>query len=143
SLHVTQPMLSSLPFVPAKTWKHVVAEGDTLAVISLRYQDAARNGSSTSEAERPVHYRIDLTPRSAKVHVTSIDLDGDEAAGQVLIEDKVVRLREVSARAASGAMGLEADMDFRRHPYELNFSVTGREIEVANLPAKWKLPPLL
>ncbi len=132
SLHVTQEMLIALPFVPLKTWKHVQAEGDTEATIRL-----------SAQPDQPLHYHIALTPRSAKVHVTSIDLDGTDAAGTVVIEDKTVHLRDVSGHTADGVMAVESDMDFRQHPYRLNFSVTGRDLEVGHLPQTWKLPPLL
>ena len=131
-VHVTQAMLSALPFVPAKTWQHVQAEGDTQATIVLN-----------AEAGKRLHYRLDLEPRNTKVHVTSIALDGERAQGRVIIEDEQVHLREVTGAAAKGMIDAESDMDFRSRPYALQFAITGRDLDVERLPRSWGLPPLL
>lgn len=131
-VHVTQAMLSSLPFVPAKTWQHVQAEGDTDATIALN-----------AEGGKPIHYRLDLHPRETRVHVTKIQLDGEHARGQVIIEDEQVHLRDVSGAAAGGRIETQSDMDFRQRPYALAFAVSGGELDVERLPRTWGLPPLL
>jgi hypothetical protein len=131
-VHVTQAMLGSLPFVPAKTWQHVQAEGDTDATIVL-----------ASEAGKRLRYRLDLHPQSTKVHVTKIDLDGVEARGHVIVEDEQVHLRDVSGTSANGRIETHSDMDFRNRPYSLAFAIGGRDLEVQGLPRLWGWPALL
>src|SRR5262245_34152320 len=59
---VTQRQLEALPFVPPATWREVHAAGTTTVVVALAWDWATPRNT----------YRVELRPRGATVHVTSI-----------------------------------------------------------------------
>jgi hypothetical protein len=77
------------------------------------------------------------------VHVTSIDLEADQAHGQVVVEDGVVRLRDVQGQAAGGEIRTSGDLDFRPTPSQLRFAVEVSRVQLARLPKSWSLPSQL
>jgi len=129
-VHVTQEMLSGLPFVPENTWEQVQAEGKTPVEITLRLDPD----------ESAVHYRVVLNPRQTKVHVGSIDLNAEDAAGEVIIEDGMVQLQGVVGKTADGEIKVNSEMDFRGEASMLHFDVDVENLDVRQLPPQWRLP---
>ncbi len=82
-----------------------------------------------------------LDPVHTTVHVPSIELTAHDAHGSVVIEDEVVRLRNVQGRAADGDIHLNGDLDFAHEPNKLNFAVRVQNLVVKDLPKTWELPP--
>ena len=105
---VTQAMLQQLPFVPDDVWREVQLSGDTPGTVTLTF-DPARP---------PLHYRVELEPRHTRLHIRAIDLDAEDASGRVVIEDGVVRLRDVSGRVGGGQVTTDADLDFNGLMYK-------------------------
>jgi translocation and assembly module TamB len=132
-IHVTQPMLTDLPFVGASVWANVQAEGDTPVVFTLGYQPE----------KHAVHYRVELEPENTHVHVTSIVLTAEQARGKVIIEDAVVRLEKVQGKTANGTLATDAVLDFRSTPNRLTFTVSADGLELAKLPKRWRVPSQL
>lgn len=129
-VHITQAMLDRLPFVAPKVWQHVQVEGATPVELTLRLDLAARKA----------HYRLVLEPEATRVHIAAIHLDADQAHGQLVIEDKVVQLRNVCGQTAGGAIQTSGVLNFRDTPEHLHFAVQARGLELARLPPKWSLP---
>ena len=130
-IRVTQAQLEGLPLVPPGVWEQVKAEGMTSAEITVR-----------SDPDRPdLHYRVALEPFETRVTIPSIDLDAEEARGQVIIEDHVVHLRDVRGKVAGGKLEVSADLNFRDAHDRLDFLVTARGLDVRRLPKSWQLPP--
>jgi hypothetical protein len=130
-LHVTQEMLRRVPFVSEKVWQHVRLEGDTPVDLQLLLP----------QPPAQVGYRITLTPKNTSVFVPSIDLAASAAQGIVIIEDKLVTLREVSGKVATGDLHVtSADLDYRSPITVMKFDLDGRRLNIRDLPAKWNLP---
>lgn len=129
-VHVTQMMLTELPFVPPSVWREVQLEGDTPVEFTLR---TASSGTPS--------YRVDLHPEATHVQVPSIGLDADQAQGGVTVEDNRVRLERVKGRAAGGEIRTGGDLDFREPTSHLKFDVQVDRLDVAQLPRSWSLPP--
>ncbi|HEV3262578.1 MAG TPA: AsmA-like C-terminal region-containing protein [Gemmataceae bacterium] len=125
--HVTQDMLSNLPLVSPAVWQEVQAEGDTPVEFTLR-SDAKTKGA---------HYHVALNPEETMVHVAAIDLRAAQAHGRVVIEDGVVKLRDVQGRMAGGTITTSGDLDFRATPQRLDFKVSVDGAEVSRLPPSW------
>lgn len=134
TMHITQAMLNDLPLVPAKVWQEVQAEGDTPVELSVAF-------SASEPKQESVHLRVTLDPVHTTVHVPSIELTAHDARGSVVIEDEVVRLRNVQGRAADGDIHVNGDLDFAHEPNKLNFNVQVRNLVVKDLPRTWELPP--
>jgi hypothetical protein len=134
--HVTMDKLRALPFVPATVWQQVQAEGDTPVRCTVTLVPA-----DTPGARPAVHYHIELEPRHTKVHISSINLDADDARGTVIIEDKVVYLRDVKGRTADGEIQTDAVLDFTKPASDLKFSPVGvSDVALHGLPKSWKVP---
>jgi hypothetical protein len=129
-VHVTQEMLNSLPFISPAVWHEVQLEGDTPAEFTL----------ATRPKEKGVHYRVALQPQNAAVHVRAIDLQGEHAAGGLVVEDGVVTLRQVHGRAFGGGVATDGVLDFVRRPAVLNFKARVQDLVVKDLPKSWALP---
>src|SRR5262249_47441425 len=93
---VTQAMLRQLPFVPGGVGREVQVSGATPAGVTLTF-DPARP---------PLHYRVELEPRHTRLRVRAIDLDAEDAGGRVVIEDGVVRLRDVTGQVGGGRLAI-------------------------------------
>lgn len=132
SIHLTQAMLNQLPFVPARIWRAVQADGDTLATITLQ----------SEPADPVVHYRIELEPRATELHVPAIDLDATGVSGKLVIDDGLLQLREVQGQAFGGTIHTTADLDFRGAVTRFRFSkVEVQGLNAQSLPASWGVPP--
>jgi hypothetical protein len=129
-IHATQEMLESLPFVSPGVWKQVQAEGDTTVELTLGFTPGGPG----------VTYRVELNAENTKVHVTSIDLDADQAHGKVIIENGVVRLEKVQGQTAGGEISTDAVMDFHTTPDQLTFAIQVQGLDLHQLPRKWNLP---
>ncbi len=130
-VEVTDDKLKLLPFIPEEVWEEVkIASGVTPVDLEL----------STHGAE-PVKYKISLKPEDTKLHISSIDLDADQTSGEVVIEDAVVRLRNVKGSTANGAIGTEASLDFRdERVSRLTFeTIWVHDVDLNRLPESWKL----
>jgi hypothetical protein len=130
-LHVTQAQLEALPLISPNVWKQVQVEGDTPVEVTFR---------SSKEAEG-LRYRVALELEATKVHVSSIDLDADQARGKVFIEDTIVELNDVRGRVADGELVTTAHLDFTGPTSELDFKLAARRLDVQRLPKSWKFPP--
>jgi uncharacterized protein involved in outer membrane biogenesis len=128
---VTPAMLRQLPFVPDDVWREVQLSGATPGQVTLTF-DPARP---------PLHYRVELEPRHTRLHVRALDLDAEDAAGRVVIEDGVVRLRDVTGRVSGGRLATDADLDFNGSTTKFDFArleING--VPVQRLPRGWGLP---
>jgi translocation and assembly module TamB len=131
---VTAEKLKSLPFISRAVWQQVMAEGTTPVHLTLGLS-AVSTGS--------FHYKVELEPTATRVHVSSIDLDADNASGKVVIEDKLVTLASVTGRTAGGTIAVNGTLDFRPEPSALNLDVGVQNVEVRRLPRSWDLPEAL
>ncbi|MBX7102464.1 MAG: hypothetical protein K1X57_00180 [Gemmataceae bacterium] len=132
---VTQEMLRRVPYVPVSVWSHVELAGQTPVDLQLQIPPAPAK----------TRYRVALTPANTSVYVPSIDLRAATAAGQVLVEDGVVLLRDVRGKVAEGELHVSgAVLDFRpSNGSNMKFEFDATRLILQSLPAKWKLPPRL
>ena len=126
-MHLSQPMLDSLPFVAPSVWREVQLEGKTPVELTVRFTP------TTGE----VSYRVAFEPKATKVQVTSIDLHAEDASGLVVVEDGVVHLRDVRGKSADGEITTAADMDFRRQPQHLRFQVAVDRLNLEKVSKSW------
>jgi hypothetical protein len=126
---VDEEKLALVPFVPLSVWKQVrISAGTTSVQLSLTVDPAAP----------AARYRVELHPTNTKVLVTSIDLEADGASGTVLVQDRVVELRNVKGRTANGGIETEADLDFRDAESRLAFTkIKVSDVELQYLPESW------
>jgi uncharacterized protein involved in outer membrane biogenesis len=131
-VHVTQQMLGDLPFLATGIWDEVrIPEGDTPGRVTFRYDLASR----------ALSYRVELEPRHTHVEVPGIGLEATDAAGKVVIADGLVKLREIRGQAYDGMLQTSADLDFRSGETQLRFrQIEAKDLQVAALPPRWKLP---
>jgi hypothetical protein len=130
-IYLTEEMLEELPFVSPKVWKHVHLEGSSPVELSLRVPPGGT----------PKHYRVVLAPEQTRVHVVDVDLDAEQAHGQVTIEDGIVHLVDVQGNVAQGTLQTSAAMYFRTVPPRLEFDVAVQKLDLRHLPRKWPMPP--
>src|SRR5262249_33462919 len=92
--------------------------------------------------ESGARYRVALEPKETTVDVTSIKLHAEHASGKVIVEDRLVRLRDVKGRTADGDIVLpSADPDFREAPDHLRFDkLRVSQVALHKLPATWNIP---
>jgi uncharacterized protein YhdP len=124
-VHVTQDMLDRLPLVPRSVWEEVqITEGETPVEFAFRFGPDARD----------THYRVTMRPQHTTVHVTAVGLTATDAQGGLVLDDKIVRLRDVTGGAAGGAIKTTGDLDFGT-PTRLRFQVHADRLDVRRLPA--------
>src|SRR5205807_10223869 len=114
----TPEKLRSIPFVPAVTWEEVRGEGETPVDATVRLD---------SSDETP-HYSIKLDPTLSRLEVTAIDLTAERTTGHIEIEDGVLKLTKLRARAAGGELAGDATVDFRGDALPLAFNVTSTKL---------------
>jgi hypothetical protein len=131
-IDVTMEKLQALAFVPPKVWQQVHVEGRTPAHVNLNVQTAGDKPS--------VHYHVEVSPRDARVNVTSIGLKAKGASGEVIIADQVVTLKDVRGRMAQGTITTSGDLNFRGEPTRMKFKVGVRDVVARDLPDSWKVP---
>jgi hypothetical protein len=126
---VTQKKLEAVPFVSMKVWEHVKLDGYTPVNLDMEFTVGQKGG----------HYRLELEPTKTDVFVTSIKLHADGASGKVIVEDRLVQLRNVTGRTADGTIDLPyADLDFRYPTTELMFpQIAVKRVNVNGLPESW------
>src|SRR5208282_839162 len=128
---VTQSLLQRLPFVSPAVWQEVqVFQAQTPVDAALQVDPQTQS----------VHYRLELNPERTSFHVSAIDLKALDARGKLVIEDGVVKLRDVRGRAAEGEFAVSANLEFNRPTVKMHFAVEAQRLEVRQLPANWKLP---
>jgi uncharacterized protein involved in outer membrane biogenesis len=131
TVHVTQPMLAALPYIPESVWKDVQVEGDTPVDLKVTYDPGANK----------VHYRADLEAKHTQVVVPAAALHGNDASGKITVEDNVVRLRDIRGQAYRGTLAGDADLDFRGEATQLDFiPIDAHDLDVRLLPESWGLP---
>jgi hypothetical protein len=131
TVHVTRQMLRELPFVSSTVWQEVEAAGETPVDVNLTHEP------STGQ----LHYRVALKPKDTKVIVPAADLEASRASGELIIDDGLVRLRDVKGTAYMGSLELDGDLDFRGSASRLDFrKVEAHGLDVHALPASWGLP---
>ena len=130
---VKQAMLSALPFVSPKVWKHVECNGATSAEVTFRKEPGAD----------ALHYRAVLEPSETQVRITSIDLLAQHASGKIVIDDRLVTLSNVSGQAADGTIATSGTLDFRQPVFEHQFAVAAKRLQLHLLPKRWKIPSTL
>lgn len=130
---IDQPLLSRLPFIPATVWDALTfRRGVTPAMLTVRYD--LRTGA--------FRYRLALSPRATDVRITALDLPVHDGAGTILVEDNLVRLRDVRGKAFDGTVRIEANLDFRGAVTHLHFpKIAVTNADVSKLPASWFFPP--
>jgi hypothetical protein len=126
---VTMEKLRGIAFVPPKVWQGVEVEGPTPALVRLDLQP---------DDKRTVHYRVEVSPRNARVKVPPISLDADEASGKAIIVDELVQLDDVRGRVAQGAITTSGDLDFRGETSRLTFKVGVTSVRLHDLPVSWR-----
>ncbi len=130
---VDQQKLEALPYVPKSVWQQAKASGQTAVDIT----------TDLFTHKPDVHYRVDLHVKEATVYVTSIDLQATRAAGEVIIEDDRVLLRNVTGRTAEGTITTSDDLNFAIEPNRMKFDVVAKGLVLKELPRKWDLPEQL
>jgi translocation and assembly module TamB len=126
---VDKAKLTGIPFIAPSVWKEVLVEGKTPCDFNLRFE---------LKDNPTMHYRVALAPDDATVHVESIHLDADHAAGKVVVDDNLVQLRGVHGRFAQGQLDTEGDLDFRKAAWLLKFTtVAVKKVVLHELPRDW------
>jgi translocation and assembly module TamB len=133
SAQLSQDRLKTVPWVPPVVWEQVQAEGKSAATVRI-----ARDGRDDA-----VHTNVVLKPQGASIGVAAIDLALHAITGSIEIDDAVVHLHDMSARAANGHVNVDGKLDFESTPSILQFQVNVRDIDLRRLPASWSLPPQL
>lgn len=129
---VTMTKLKSLPFVPPSIWQEIHIEGTTRAQLDL---DMESSGGKTS-----LHYRVEVSPREARVQVPSIDLEATQAKGKAIVADEIVALDNVSGKTAGGSITANGQLNFREEPTRLAFKAGVQDVVLHDLPPSWKVP---
>lgn len=125
---VTPEKLKALPFIPAKVWREVEAEGHTPARVVFHYRKEPHLS----------HYRVDLEPKSADwIKVPSIHLLATRVGGKIAVDDNVVKLNDVTGQVAQGTMSVTGDLDFRGAVDKLQFGVKVNGLVLSELPRQW------
>ena len=128
-VNVDKAHLTGLPFVAPSVWDEVMVEGKTPCNFNLRL---------ALQDHPTIHYRVRCAPDDAKVHVSSIAMNADHAAGTVVVDDNLVQLRGVRGHFAGGSVATDADLDFRRPAWVLTFlTVSADKISWQELPKPW------
>jgi hypothetical protein len=126
---VDKAKLTGIPFIAPAVWQEVLVEGKTPCDFNLRFE---------LKDNPTMHYRVALAPDDATVHVESIHLDADHAAGKVVVDDNLVQLRCVHGRFAQGQLETEGDLDFRKAAWLLKFTtVAVKKVVLHELPRDW------
>jgi translocation and assembly module TamB len=127
-VHVTTERLKSVPLVSPTIWKQVQAKGDTRAEVRL-----------TLKGEEET-YKVTLEPQGVTIDVAAVHEHFTKTFGRILIEDEVVKLRDMRGQAAEGEVLLSGDLDFREEVDKLHFDVTVKHARMEELAQKWNVP---
>lgn len=127
---VTTARLRALPFVPARVWEQVQAEGDAPVAFTLRYDPAAGR----------LAYRVEATPSAARVHVAALDLTAEQVHGRLVVENYRVELHDLHGRTADGEVEVSGALDFQTMPAHLDLNVALQGLDVRRLPSSWGVP---
>lgn len=130
-VRVDPAKLATLPYVPASVWRQVIATGRTAARLVVRQHGLPAQ----------LHYRLDLKPRDTRLQIAAINLDVEEVAGEMIVEDGRVRIVAATGRTASGRISAAAALDFRGAPQVYRFDLDVKGLRMRQLPAAWGLPP--
>ena len=131
TIHVTQAMLDGLPMVPESIWKDVQTEGDTPGQLKVTYDPKADK----------YHYRVELEPKHTDVTVPVAALHGKDVSGTLIVEDGVVRLRNVNGQAYRGTLAGNCDLDFSGDVTRIDFTpLHAHHLDIRQLPESWGLP---
>jgi translocation and assembly module TamB len=126
---VDKVRLTGLPFIAPAVWREVLVEGKTPCDFNVHFE---------LKDNPTMHYRVALAPGDATVHIESIHLDADHAAGKVVVDDNLVQLRGVHGRFAQGRIETEGDLDFRKAAWALKFTtVAVKKVVLHELPRDW------
>src|SRR5262249_46320232 len=88
-----------------------------------------------------IHYRVTADPGGVRVSVPSADLFVTDIAGELVMEDGILTLRDLHGRAAGGEIRADAVLDFKDTPVKLQFDrVVARGLDVHKLPSSWNVP---
>src|SRR5206468_11843089 len=117
SARVTQKKLESIPFVAESIWKHVHADGNTAAEVTLRFHGAKQG----------MGYYITLDPQGAAIDIPSIGPNTTNTHGHIVIDDGLVTLKDMNGQAAKGRIEASGKLDFRKDVSELHFDVKVRD----------------
>jgi hypothetical protein len=128
-IDVTMEMLKFIAFVPPSVWNEVQIEGHTPARVRL---------DLTAGNKPPVNYRVEVSPREARVQVPSIGLTATQAHGKAVIADEVVQLEDVHGKTAGGEIVTSGTLNFRDKPTRLDFEIGVKDVGLRDLPRSWK-----
>jgi translocation and assembly module TamB len=129
-VHFTQAKLERLPFVPQKIWKEVALRGNTAIDGTMRYDP------ETKQAD----YHITLQPRATEVCVPSIELCADHGQGRIVVQNGIITVADLQARAADGEIKATGKIDFQRSSLQLDFKVDASKLDLDKIPKSWGLP---
>ncbi|MGH7222043.1 MAG: hypothetical protein ACRELF_02335 [Gemmataceae bacterium] len=130
---VTMEKLKSIAFVPLSVWHEVHVEGTTPAQVRL---DMDTGGDKPN-----VSYRVEISPRDARVQVPSIHLAATQTHGKAIIADEIVQLDDVHGKTAGGTITTSGKLNFRDEPTQMAFKVGVQDVILHDLPRSWKVPP--
>lgn len=126
---VTQPLLTSVPFVPAVTWQELqVIEGESSANLTVRY----------NLNDKALHWRLALAPQKTTARIPVLDLAAHDAAGAIIVDDYRIDIPKIDGKAYGGQVQIAGDLDFSTPEYKFNFpkiKLTG--LDVAKVPDSW------
>lgn len=129
-VEVTQDLLESLPFVPAKVWENVRLNGLTNVDLELFF-DGKKSGCQ---------YKVQLSPRQTRVRVEAIKLEAENAHGNICIQDGLVQLRDIQGDSANGTIELaKGDLDFRDKCFLMDYDLKVKGLQIHDLPHEWGL----
>ncbi|MGH7225336.1 MAG: AsmA-like C-terminal region-containing protein, partial [Gemmataceae bacterium] len=129
---VTMPKLKSIPLVPSSVWQEIQAEG-TMGV-------QARLDMETNDDKTSVHYRLEVSPREARVRVPSIDLEATQANGKAIIADEIIEVDNAHGKTAGGSIAASGKLNFHDEPTRMTLKASVQDVVLHDLPASWKMP---
>jgi translocation and assembly module TamB len=132
SIAMTMPKLKALPFVPPSVWQEIEVEGTTPARLDL---DVETSGDQTS-----VHYRVEISPKDARVRVPSIDLEAVQADCKAVIADEIIEVEKAHGKTAGGSILASGKLNFHDEPTRLALKASVQDVLLHDLPPSWKVP---
>lgn len=129
---VTMPKLKSIALIPLSTWDEIHVEGTTPAKLRL--------DMGSSDGKPNVRYRVEISPRDARIKVPLIDLEATQANGKAVIADEIVEVDNVSGKTAGGTITAGGKLNFHDEPSRLALKVGVQDVVLHDLPTRWNVP---
>jgi translocation and assembly module TamB len=126
-------METSIPFVTATVWQHVVPRGrvDLKLLLTLHM-----------DQPDPLHVRTEVGFRETTVELPAIGFTSTATTGDLTVENAVVKLNEVAGRIIDGDVQANGTLDFSSDVSDLDLGLGLKRLDVTGVPASWGIQPL-